>query len=683
MSAIDTEHESQGYALEASDGSDVPNAFLRLCRRLTLALDVCECCIYEYLPDRDCLLAQAIWSHKLEERDREWIGSENHLNRHPGIARVFAEQAIVVTQADDDAATVEKERMEYWGEQTALFAPIVLDGEVLGIIELTEHRRHREFSSTDLRLVEALADVAAVAIDNARSSGRQRIINARLNALLDTSRAISSTVVLDEVLQMVAERVAEALHAPSCYIYEYDAPNDAIAWRSEYQDDPERRDPYSPGTSYPLDDYPWDRAVLESGAMRQSELTDPDLEPVLRASMMECGEQTMLTVPLRFGDQTVGMMEIAETQAGRRFSDGEAAFAHALGERAAAAIRNAQLYRRETWRNERLVKVLDISRTLSASLHAEEVVDSVRAQLGALFPQRTTTVDVARLAGSSGGDPCAVTAVPDDDMLLADILAGLQPEQELSGDRRRLLVPLVTQGRAEGWLEIVGGEPRAFDQDEVELVQILANQAAAALDNARLYETLAQQAITDGLTGLFNHRFFYERLRDEVTRARRYDLPLSLLMMDLDDFKLYNDRFGHQAGDGVLRHVAEIMRAQLRKNVDIPARYGGEEFAIILPHTAAGGAKRVGERLSKAVGEVDDDPATLHGAAVVGERVRHSIEEVLFQENGAGDAARVTISVGIASMPSHAADAEELVATADKALYLAKQLGKNRVEVVG
>lgn len=214
MSAIDTEHESEGYALEAGDGSDVPNAFLRLCRRLTLALDVWECCIYEYLPDRDCLLAQAIWSHKLEERDREWIGSENHLNRHPDIARVFAERAIVVTQADDDAATAEKERMEYWGEQTALFAPIVLDGEVLGIIELTEHRRHREFSSTDLRLVEALADVAAVAVDNARSSGRQRIINARLNALLDTSRAISSTVVLDEVLQMVAERVAEALHAP-------------------------------------------------------------------------------------------------------------------------------------------------------------------------------------------------------------------------------------------------------------------------------------------------------------------------------------------------------------------------------------------------------------------------------------------------------------------------------------
>ena len=681
MSAIDAEHESQGYALEARNGSDIHDALLRLCRRLTLALDVWECCIYEYIPERDCLRAQAIWSHKLEERDREWVGSENHLNRQPDIARVFAERAIVVTQADDDAATAEKERMEFWGEQTALFAPIFSDGEMLGVLELTEHRHQREFSPTDLRLIEALADVAAVAIDNAGSSGRQRVINARLNALLDTSRAISSTVVLDEVLQLVAERVAEALHAPSCYIYEYDAPNDAIAWRSEYQDDPARLDPDSPGTSYSLDDYPWDRAVLDSGTMRQFDYSDPDLEPDLRTSMKEWGEQTMLTVPLRFGDQTVGMMEIAETQAGRRFSDGEAALAHALGERAAAAIRNAQLYRRETWRNERLVKVLDISRTLSASLQAEEVVDGVRAHLGALFPQRTTTVDVGRLAGSPG-DPGAATGTPDDDTLLAAVLASLQPEQELSGDRRRLVVPLVTQGRAEGWLQIVGDEPRAFDQDEVELVQILANQAAAALDNTRLYETLAQQAITDGLTGLFNHRFFYERLRDEVTRAQRYGLPLSLLMMDLDDFKLYNDRFGHQAGDGVLRRVAEIMRAQLRKNVDIAARYGGEEFAIILPHTAISGAECVGERLSVAVSEVDVDLATLHGAAVVAERVRHSIEEVMFKENGAADAARVTISVGIASMAPHAAGAEELVATADKALYLAKKLGKNRVEAI-
>jgi diguanylate cyclase (GGDEF)-like protein len=246
--------------------------------------------------------------------------------------------------------------------------------------------------------------------------------------------------------------------------------------------------------------------------------------------------------------------------------------------------------------------------------------------------------------------------------------------------RRRLIAPLVTQGRAEGWLEIVSDD-RPFAQDEVELVQILANQMAAALDSTRLYATLAQQAITDGLTGLFNHRFFYERLRDEVVRANRYDLQLSLLMMDLDDFKRYNDRFGHPAGDRVLRHVADIMKAQLRDSVDVLARYGGEEFAVILPHTPAGGAERVGERLSQSVGTLEYDLSTPLGALAAGERVRHSVEDTAFPGADPSEPAHVTISVGIASIPAHARDAEALVDAADRALYAAKLHGKNRVEI--
>jgi diguanylate cyclase (GGDEF)-like protein len=380
---------------------------------------------------------------------------------------------------------------------------------------------------------------------------------------------------------------------------------------------------------------------------------------------------------LLFGDETVGMMEIVETQPGRRFSDDEAELARALGEQAAAAIRNAQLYRRETWRNERLVKVLDLSRTLSSSLEADDVINGVRAQLGALFPQRATEVEVVQLAAAS--ETTGETSVIEDE-LARRALEQVHPVQMAEGDRRRLIAPLVTQGRAEGWLEIVSDD-RPFAQDEVELVQILANQMAAALDSTRLYATLAQQAITDGLTGLFNHRYFYERLRDEVVRATRYDLQLSLLMMDLDDFKCYNDRFGHPAGDRVLRHVADIMKAQLRESVDVLARYGGEEFAVILPHTPAGGAERVGERLSQSVGTLAYDLSTPLGALAAGERVRHSVEDTVFPGADPSEPAHVTISVGIASIPAHARDAEALVDAADRALYVAKLHGKNRVEI--
>ena len=131
---------------------------------------------------------------------------------------------------------------------------------------------------------------------------------------------------------------------------------------------------------------------------------------------------------------------------------------------------------------------------------------------------------------------------------------------------------------------------RQFTPEELELAQALAEQAAVAIEHARLYRISEQRAITDGLTGLYNHRYFYERLGQEVARAARYDTPVSLLMIDIDDFKAYNDSRGHVAGDEVLRDVAGILSGALRRGVDIAARYGGEEFAVILPNTPPDGA---------------------------------------------------------------------------------------------
>ena len=844
-----------GFALH-DDRKDGPEAvisrtLLRVCEQLTTTLDVWECSVYDYVPARDCLVAQAVWSRALEQADVDFVGVDNTINRHPGVERVFGEGVVVVVQAaDEQPGSPDHERMLSWGEQSALYAPLALDGATLGLLELVERRRQREFSEADKRLVGALAEVAAVAISNAKSSQRQSVVNARLSSLLRTGRALTSTVDLEQVLSLVAESssaamdtpecliyeydagddalymrslyerdgtgeyeqlgvalpladwpndrrilfgrevveervsdlsmdpatrsamlengelsglsvplwfesepvgilvlvetrddrrfsehelelarglgeqaavaihnarlyqrlerqngtlgallgssqaltstvvleevlhrlaavAAEALHAPSCYIYEYDAPGDAILWRCEFHTQQGRRDPDPPGTRYPLDDYPWDRDVLDSGRMRLFTIDDPTLPPEQVASMREWDELSMLTVPLRFGDETVGMMEIAESRPERSFDTDEIELARALGEQAAAAIRNAQLYRRETWRNERLVKVLDISSLVSGSLDADAVVSGVQSRVGALFPHRATKVEMVRLDGNQGGG-----GGPADDVLVARAVSDLQAAQSVASDRRRLVVPLATKGDVHGWLDISSPDLRAFERDEIELLQVLANQAAATLDNTRLYAVLAQQAITDGLTGLYNHRFFYERLRDEVVRAQRYELPLSVLMMDLDDFKDYNDRFGHPAGDGVLRRVAEILRAQLRASVDVAARYGGEEFAIILPHTEPGGAEHVGRRLSAQVREDARDLATPDGALVAGERVRHSVEEEEFPGSRPDEKAHVTISVGIASMPAHAVSAEDLVSAADKALYQAKQHGKNRIEIL-
>ena len=173
---------------------------------------------------------------------------------------------------------------------------------------------------------------------------------------------------------------------------------------------------------------------------------------------------------------------------------------------------------------------------------------------------------------------------------------------------------------------------------------------------------LEEQSITDGLTGLKNRRFFDERLQEEFGRAQRYSDPVSLIMLDLDHFKRVNDRFGHQAGDHVLREAADLLRGSLR-DPDIPARYGGEEFAVILPKTHVQGALAVAERIWRAIGS---------------KTFRHALGE------GAGASPpvelRVTVSIGVAFFPSKDITSSELlVKFADEALYQAKRSGRNSI----
>ncbi len=176
------------------------------------------------------------------------------------------------------------------------------------------------------------------------------------------------------------------------------------------------------------------------------------------------------------------------------------------------------------------------------------------------------------------------------------------------------------------------------------------------LEEAR--EQLQELAITDGLTGLYNYRFFRERLGQEIDRAERHNLNLSMIMMDIDYFKNYNDTHGHPAGDVVLSTIASLLRNNVRK-IDIPARYGGEEFALILLET------------------------NLENAAKVAEKLRRVVEEHPFPMEETQPGGRLTISAGVATFPEDAKTADDLIAVADRRLYRAKELGRNRVVAEG
>ena len=233
----------------------------------------------------------------------------------------------------------------------------------------------------------------------------------------------------------------------------------------------------------------------------------------------------------------------------------------------------------------------------------------------------------------------------------------LQTRQAVIGDEPAplLAAPLVAEERVLGLLTLVGDPERPFGRDDAERVGSLVGQGAVAIENARLHRLIQKQAKTDPLTQLLNRREFEEQLAREVERAQRFGTPVGLVVLDLDDFKLINDRFGHLAGDGVLKAAAGAIR-QCTREIDQPARWGGEEFAVILPHTGLDGAARLAERLRQAIGE--RQIPTPDGRSV-----------------------RVTASFGVAALPGSGTTQVELTAAADDAVYRSKRAGKNRVSL--
>lgn len=227
-----------------------------------------------------------------------------------------------------------------------------------------------------------------------------------------------------------------------------------------------------------------------------------------------------------------------------------------------------------------------------------------------------------------------------------------QYDNEKNRVNQLVCVPLKVKNVTFGVINIVNRKDgQGFSRADTDLLQTMANQAALVLDNTKLFKL----AITDGLTGLNLVRHFKNRLNEEIKRARRYGKIFSILFFDIDHFKKFNDTYGHQIGDEVLKQVAVIFRGNLREDIDMAARYGGEEMIALLPETDA------------------------RGGLVVAERLRQAIESHEFI--GHTSPLKVTISIGLAEYPLHATEALELIRKADTALYECKKKGRNQSSI--
>jgi diguanylate cyclase (GGDEF)-like protein len=206
-------------------------------------------------------------------------------------------------------------------------------------------------------------------------------------------------------------------------------------------------------------------------------------------------------------------------------------------------------------------------------------------------------------------------------------------------------------------LALYGRQEGVFSSADVDAVLQFVGRAGVGIENVLRHQEAQRRSITDGLTGIWNRRYLELRAREELERSVRFSRPFSLVMVDLDNFKEVNDRFGHRSGDEVLVEVARRMSEQVRE-LDTCARYGGEEFVLLLPETDC------------------------EGARVVADKLRRAISSRPIHVTDVGELA-VTVSVGLASFPLHGEAVAEVLTKADAALYIAKRSGKNRVVAAG
>lgn len=567
--------------------------------------------------------------------------------------------------------------------QASIIAPLFVGDKVIGVLAL-DRLREWTFRDAELEPVALFANLAAIAIHNARQYTEAEKASKQLaeqlalsHELVSASSAVLSSLEQREVLEHIADTLKQIVDYDTMDVRLIDEERKQLVAIYVRDEDDEQEILDFP---IPLDEGLSGWVVRNNEAQLVNDMArDPRGVHVPGTEWEE--QQACILVPLCLGDEVIGIMTM-DRLGGRTFEERELEPALLFANLAAIAIRNARQYDELETTSDRLEgqlalqhELMSLSTMLLSSLDLREVISRITTMLKQIVDY--DAMDIRLLDEASRELACIYSrdqnaelneqfrisidqglagwVVRHDEAQLVNDMAhdprGIHiPGTSEDAQQASIIVPLRVRGKVTGVLVLDRLDGRTFDASELEPATLFANLAAIAIQNARTYEEMERQAISDGLTGIHNYRHFHETLKSEVSRAGRYGDHFCLLMMDLDHFKSVNDTIGHQKGDDVLRAVAAVLRSCSRES-DYLARYGGEEFAMILPHTMLDEANTLAERIRSSVALLDPGHPDLH----------------------------VTMSIGVSDYPDSAKDSDGVLGAADAALLRAKSTGRNRV----
>lgn len=545
--------------------------------------------------------------------------------------------------------------------------PIRSAGNTIGLLGLASKTETR-FTTRELEALDTFACYLASVIEKSIVQQQRHESEQTLSLVNNLTRIITSSLNLNEVYEGFAEELRKNMDVDWATVVMIEGDELRFCALSSKIDSVWRT-----GDTLPLAG-----TATEYIARTKKPLMEPDLAEERKfwtgKHHLERGIRSIVYLPLIVRGEVFGALIVASRRP-HAYGEKELALLRDIAAQISLPIQNARLFEDTERKRQLLTSIVRVTKAITSDVDFSKVFQTFIAELQSLVHFDRASITIAE------GDRIRFLAVYPDTpvelqagktyplknsatgwvlkerrtLIQTDIAdQGLSPIDSIkskAGLRSSIHVPLISKGEVFGSLNLSSCKPNGYGEKEREILEQLADQIAGAIWSSQLYAKVEQRARMDELTGLYNRRYFEECLDQEIDRHSRYGGTLSLVILDLDSFKTYNDIHGHLAGDKILNQIGHLIKRTVRR-IDLAFRYGGDEFALILPQTG------------------------VEQAYIVAERVRKRISSAIPAKQ-----LPFTASFGLATWPGDGATADELCHAADHALYYAKRTGGNRIQI--